>query len=75
MIIACSKFFQLIMIATCIQLENYTQIQSQTWNPDVFFLVEVHLVLRPADRRLEGGEGVLAALGGVAAAEGAQVDP
>ena len=45
-----------------------------TWHPDVVLLVEVDLVLGPADGRLEGGQRVRAALGGLAAAQGANVD-
>lgn len=40
----------------------------------MILLVEVDLVLGPSDGRLEGGQRVRAALGGLAAAQGANVD-
>ena len=53
--------------------KNQGKIKKQTWNPDVFFLVEVDLVFRPADGRLEGGQRVLPALGCITASQCANV--
>ena len=74
---ACQKDVNLTVLSRVTMLSSVRNDESYlgpTWHPDVVLLVEVDLVLGPADGRLEGGQRVRAALGGLAAAQGANVD-